>query len=190
MVVLGAIIEVLGKFFRYFFKYFWVPLVLGILSALIYIFLRYGAFDAVTDWFNHAANAMFDTVQFEWILVVLESMMDWFGDNVGPFLQFLLGLPFIALIVVLAILFFVLTCIWALVALIIAGILMLLYFILSILLIYVVVPAAAVGAIILLIFLRRDAYEYEVLQTTLCVLDSISSVLIVVFYFIGISVMF
>ena len=63
---------------------------------------------------------------------------------------------------------------------------MLIYFIFSILLGFVVVPAAAVGAIILLIFLRRDAYEYEVLQTTLCVMDSIMSVVIVVLYFIGI----
>jgi len=190
MIVLSAIIEVLGKFFRYFFKFFWVPLVLGVLTLLIYVFLRYGAFDAVTDWFNHAANAMFDTIEFEWILVALESMMDWFSDKVGPFLQFLLGLPFIALIVVLAIVFFVLTCVWVILALILAGILMLIYFIFGILTVYVIVPAAAIGAIVLLIFLRRDAYEYEVLQTTLCVLDSIASVLIVVFYFIGISVMF
>ena len=79
MIVLGAIIEVLGKFFRYFFKYFWVPLVLGILTTLIYIFLRYGAYDTVTGWVNDAANAMFDTVQFEWLplLSIQERQLLW-----------------------------------------------------------------------------------------------------------------
>ena len=177
----------IGDFFIHLAKYIWIPLAFAGIVGIVYASVRFGAFDAFTDWFNDAAAYVFESVEFLWFANILEKMMDWFIDDVGVLIQLLLGLPFFALIVVLAILFFVLSLLWGLVSLIIAALLMILYFILSILFIYVLVPAAAIGAIFLLIRLRLDAYEFKISQTVHCGLFSIAIITLTVFYFMYIA---
>ena len=178
-----SFLEKVGAFFKYIFIYSY-PVLIALIYVGIFLLVKYEVLSFLPNHIDDIFENMYLTHKWqswfeyfsEWALSLAESNF---------FIAFLGFLPIIAITLLLIIVEALLVIITGLIN-VIYGIVYIIFTFVVIIGLYVLVPpAVAVGSIILMIRQRADADDEIVLQTILCVLGTILSVVLCVCYFIA-----
>ena len=167
------------SFFYYVFVYS-MPSLVVLLYILLYLGGKYEVFSVLEDWGVDLLNEMPLVIKFPQEL--FDKSADLFGA-VG-ILIFVLWLPLLALILVGLAIWLVLFVLSAALNFTLAFVLLLIGIVLVFVFQVILPAAAAVFCIIYLIRKRVDADDEVVLQTILCVIAMIISVLACIVYYI------
>ncbi len=178
-----SFLEKVGSFFKYIFLYSY-PVLIAFIYLGLYLLVKYDTLVFIPNHIGDLFEQMYLTHRWQsWF----EYFSNWALElaDTNFFIAFFGFIPFLAINVLLLVFEALLVLVTGTIN-VIYGIVYTIFAIVFYFSLFVLVPPAiAVGSIILMIKKRVDVEDEVVLQTILCVLGTILSVLLCIIYFIA-----